>query len=180
VKPRSLSDEKMLWPAAVLSPEEQYRYFLSRSLASEGPKVLFIGLNPSTADAVADDPTIRRCVAFARSWGASAMWMANLFAYRSSSPKALRTAADPIGPQNDEWIERTVAAADLVVAAWGNDGGLLGRAGRILERHGPRLQALRVTRTGMPGHPLYVRGDVRPTPLSVPQVDTDRKSQVQL
>lgn len=168
MKPSPGREQNSLWPAAVLSPDEQYRYFLSRTIAPDGPAVLFIGLNPSTADATTDDPTIRRCVAFALSWGASAMWMVNLFAFRSSSPKALRMASDPVGPRNDEWIERAVAAADLVIAAWGNHGALLDRANGVLQRHGPRLQALRLTRTGMPGHPLYVRADVRPAPLELP------------
>jgi len=165
VKSSPAGEQSPLWPAAVLSPDDQYRYFLSRRVASGGPVVLFIGLNPSTADAVVDDPTIRRCIAFARSWGASAMWMANLFAFRSTSPKGLRIAADPIGPDNDEWIQRAVSAADLVVAAWGNHGGLFDRANVVLEKHGSRLLALRLTKTGMPGHPLYVRGDARPAPL---------------
>ena len=78
-----------------------YRYALRRIWLPAAPQVLFIGLNPSTADEKSDDPTIRRCLGFARSWGYGGLIVANLFAYRATAPSALREARDPIGPLND-------------------------------------------------------------------------------
>jgi len=99
------------WPSAVISGDGKYRYFLARRWGSTGKTVAFIGLNPSTADATLDDPTIRRCVGFAKFWGGSALHMVNLFALRSPTPASLRVASDPIGPQNDAWLTRVVAEA---------------------------------------------------------------------
>ena len=149
-------------PTAVISEDGKYRYFLSRTLNSSGSTVTFIGLNPSTADATADDPTIRRCMGFVRSWGGRQLWMVNLFAFRSTSPAALYSAADPVGAENDMWLERAVTSSDLVLAAWGNHGKLLARADQIRNRFRGMLHALSVTKAGMPGHPLYVRGNTRP------------------
>jgi hypothetical protein len=155
------------WPSAALSDDGQYRYFLSRCWNSSGRKIAFIGLNPSTADATNDDPTIRRCIRFARDWGGGSVWMVNLFAFRSTQPAALRSATDPIGPENDAWLERAIDAADIVIAAWGNHGHLLGRSDCVANRYRGRLHALAVTKNGMPGHPLYVRADTHPRPFGV-------------
>lgn len=142
-------------PAAVLSSDGRYRYFLSRRW-SRASQITFIGLNPSTADATLDDPTIRRCVRFARDWGAGALYMVNLFAYRSTDPSTLLRVGDPVGPENDEWLDRAVSGATTVVAAWGNQGALLGRHEAIKARYEGQLQALKITSKGMPGHPLYI------------------------
>lgn len=150
---------------AEISKDAQYRYFLSRRWDSTLPIALFIGLNPSTADAFDDDPTIRRCIGFARTWGCGTLWMVNLFAYRSTDPKNLLAAADPIGPDNDLWLDKSIAEATLVVAAWGNQGDLLGQASRALDRYKSKLQTLGMTKSGKPRHPLYVRGDTLPRPL---------------
>lgn len=125
----------------------------------------FIGLNPSTADATLDDPTIRRCVGFAKAWGAGTLLMTNLFAYRATDPAALSKARDPIGPCNDEWLERVVGAADIVVAAWGNHGRLMNRASQVQGLFPGRLHALALTQTGMPKHPLYLSTSHRPSPF---------------
>lgn len=150
-------------PAAAISPDGIYRYFLSRRLAPNGTVIAFIGLNPSTADATEDDPTIRRCMSFARSWGARELWMSNLFAYRSKDPSKLATAGDPIGRDNDGWLDEVVTRADMIIAAWGNWGALLGRGEAVRERYRGKLHALRITGRGMPGHPLYIDGATRPT-----------------
>lgn len=143
------------FPLAVISPCESYRYFLSRSWG-EGKTISFIGLNPSIADAYRDDPTIRRCVQFAKNMGGGRLFMVNIFAYRSTDPKGLHACSDPVGPENDDWLEYAVRHSDIVVAAWGNHGLIAGRGQVVAERYSGLLFALRVTSQGQPGHPLYV------------------------
>lgn len=136
-----------------------YRYTLRRSWDTQLPVVLFVGLNPSTADETHDDPTIRRCMGFARRWGYGGLIVVNLFAFRATNPRALRGANDPVGPENDAWILRGQAEAERVVTAWGNGGTFRGRAEEVL----PRLRepyALGINQSGQPVHPLYVRGNV--------------------
>jgi hypothetical protein len=131
---------------------------------------MFIALNPSTADHRHDDPTIRRCMTFARDWGFGGLVVANLFAYRTSEPARLRLADAPIGPRNDRWLSCLASRASLVLAAWGIHGDYLGRAERVRSRlHG--LHCLGTTMRGLPRHPLYVRRDARPAPLVPPLVD---------
>jgi len=122
-------------------------------------------LNPSTADERRDDPTIRRCIGFARRWGFGGVEIVNLFALRASDPRALRRASDPVGPDNDRHIARVAARATLVVVAWGVWGGLRGRSAALrarLSRRAPRCLGL--TRSGEPRHLLYLRADARLVP----------------
>src|SRR5262247_619495 len=100
-------------------------------------------LNPSTADAWRDDPTIRRCVALSRAMGFDALVVVNLFALRATDPRVLRRAADPVGAGNARAIARAVGSASVVVAAWGVHGALRGRGGEIAARLGARGVALR-------------------------------------
>lgn len=137
----------------------RYRYALWRRWAP-GPQVLFIMLNPAAADEVRDDPTVRRCLGFARAWGYGGLAVANLFARRCASGAELArlAAALPeglIGAGNDRWVLRLYAESQLAVAAWGNRGRLLGRS-RAVRALAPELQCLGVTRLGEPRHPLYV------------------------
>jgi hypothetical protein len=127
---------------------------------------MIIGLNPSTADETEDDPTIRRCVQFARLWGYGGLCMANLFAFRAAKPAELFAASDPIGPGNDEWLMKLAASAGVVVAAWGNGGTHLERANAVT-RLIPNLYCLRMNRSGQPAHPLYLPADLRPTLLDI-------------
>ncbi len=143
---------------AAISPCGNYRYSLERGWAQGGKKVLFIGLNPSTADATTDDPTIRRCVGFAKAWGYSGMLMGNLFAYRATDPSVLRRVADPIGPENDGCLKELHSRAAMTVAAWGNLGSWTGRDKALLRMLGPTM-SLGTTKSGYPRHPLYVPGD---------------------
>lgn len=144
--------------------EGDYRYNLWRAWDADGAegRVLVIGLNPSTADAERDDPTIRRCIRFARDWGYGGLWMANLYAYRATDPKSLRTAEDPVGPRNDHWLAALAARAQLVVAAWGAwpgpDSQRPARAAALVGR----LHVLGLTKRGEPRHPLYMRADCTP------------------
>ena len=114
--------EPVLQRDAILSPCGRYRYSLTRSWG-EGSRVLFVMLNPSTADAAVDDPTIRRCIGFARSWGHGSLEVVNLWAFRATEPSELRAALkrgeDAIGPFNDHFIARAAERAQLIVAAWG-------------------------------------------------------------
>lgn len=123
-----------------------------------------IGLNPSTADADRNDPTIRRCIRFARDWGGGGLVMTNLFAFRATAPTDLKRAADPVGPGNDIWIRRSSRFCVTVVAAWGNDGAWMGRSTLLRRRLGPRLQVIRLNQGGEPAHPLYLPAKLRPTP----------------
>lgn len=139
----------------------RYRYTLWRVWDRQRERVAFIMLNPSTADAEADDPTIRRCTGFARQWGFGGLLVGNLFAYRTSQPCELRRAPDPVGSGNDRALSEIAAAAALVVLAWGNAAARVApqRAARVLQSFGSgaRLHCLGLTRQGMPRHPLYVR-----------------------
>jgi hypothetical protein len=142
----------------VLSACRTYRYVLWRELDVQRPGyALFIGLNPSTADEVADDPTIRRCQDFARRWGYGAVCVVNLFAYRATKPAELKAAAAPVGRGNDRWLTRVAAGAGVVVAAWGVHGTFAGRDRAVTALLGGRLTCLGVTKDGHPRHPLYLK-----------------------
>jgi len=149
----------------VISPCQKYRYALSRTWDESKSAALFIGLNPSTADEKGDDPTLRRCVNFAKSWGYGGVCMANLFAYRATKPEDLKLSADPIGPDNGEWLIKLSEEAGIVIAAWGNDGLFLNRSAAvkamILNMH-----CLKVNKTGEPAHPLYQPASAKPVPFS--------------
>lgn len=147
--------------SARLSRCGRYRYALWRIWDSELPRLCIVGLNPSTADATIDDPTIRRCIDFARRWKFGSIAMANLFAFRSTSPEALRASENPVGPANDRWIARLVEESGGVLAAWGNGGSLMGRD-RVVRAKLPKLLSLGFTKSGQPRHPLYVAAATQP------------------
>lgn len=149
--------------AAVFDPTGRYRYRLERYWGS-GPCVAFVMLNPNTADATHDDPTIRRCVGFARRWGFGRLVVVNLFAYRARHPRALRTVRDPVGPDADRHLVAAAAEAHRVVAAWGNHGQWRGRDEAALALLGAPL-CLGLTNSGAPRHPLYLPADTSPVPL---------------
>lgn len=152
---------------AILSDCGRYRYRLTRAWG-EGRPVNFVMLNPSTADANVDDPTIRRCVGFARDWGHGGIVVTNLFAFRSTNPKMLASAADPIGAFNDLHIAAAAQEADLVVCAWGSHAYAGGRGREVLRKlrdMGAIPHALRLTAVGHPSHPLYLPADLKPIPI---------------
>lgn len=147
--------------AAVMSDDGVYRYVLDRDWEPRPRRLCWVMLNPSTADADQDDPTIRRCTSFAKAWGYTGIRVVNLYALRSTDPSALRCHPDPIGPENDEWIKRAVHQSADVICAWG-DSGPRDNRGLIVHETiaGLRLPSvLGLTRAGRPKHPLYVRGD---------------------
>ncbi|WP_157313995.1 DUF1643 domain-containing protein [Chitinibacter sp. GC72] len=146
---------------ATLSSCRKYRYVLWRIWDEHKPYAVFIGLNPSIADETEDDPTIRRCVNFAKGWGYGGLCMVNLFAYRSRDPSNLFCNEEPIGSENDEWILRVAKNAGVVVAAWGNDGKHLSRSAQV--RGFPiKLKILRLNKSGEPAHPLYLPNKLEP------------------
>lgn len=145
---------------AVFSPCRKYRYALWRTWDARQQLVLFIGLNPSTADEVKNDPTIRRCIGFAGDWGYGGVLIGNLFAYRATRPEDMKQGSEPVGSENDLWIERMVQEADQVVAAWGNHGAYLNRFNEVRELI-PQMKCLGLTAQNHPRHPLYLRKDVK-------------------
>ncbi|RTR33189.1 DUF1643 domain-containing protein [Shewanella canadensis] len=154
----------MLIKSAVLSDCRDYRYSLWRTWDEDKPYALFIGLNPSTADEVEDDPTIRRCVNFARDWGYGGLCMANLFAFRATEPNVMKSAPDPIGEANDTWLVQLADGAGVVIAAWGNDGTFLGRSRTVLELI-DGVKCLKLNKSGEPAHPLYQPKNSKPIEL---------------
>ncbi|MGW4623472.1 DUF1643 domain-containing protein [Streptomyces sp. NPDC004592] len=159
--------------AAVLSPCGTYRYRLDRIWDEDLAPMVWVMLNPSTADHAEDDATIRRCTSFARAAGHGGFTVVNLFALRSKDPKQLREHADPIGPINSAALVGATTDAVRVAAAWGD----VSRPERarqahtvtdLLHRHGHSLDCLGVTGKGHPRHPLYVRDKTELTPY-VPQ-----------
>ncbi|HHA2445041.1 DUF1643 domain-containing protein [Stenotrophomonas maltophilia] len=150
---------------AVISDCGNYRYLLTRPSEVARPErgtALFLMLNPSTADAAVDDPTIRRCRGFAKAWGCYGLTVANLFALRSTDPALLLSHADPIGPLNDDWLRRLAREYGDVVCAWGAHSMAASRAttvAQLMTAAGARLWCLGITKHGAPRHPLYVRAD---------------------
>lgn len=152
---------------ATISDDGLYRYSLVRRWAQKGGPATFVMLNPSTADALVDDPTIRRCVGFARSWGCAGIVVVNLYALRATRPVHLWEAADPVGPDNDRFLEvavrRAAATGAPLLGAWGANA-KPGRVEALLElvkREGASLEALGVTKWGQPRHPLYLPADAQ-------------------
>ena len=139
--------------SAGISRCKAYRYWLRRRWG-EGPEVIFIGLNPSTADSKTDDPTLRRIMGFSHKWGFSGVTVINLFAWRSQDPGELRKVEDPVGPRNNYWLKKLSQGTEPVVAAWGNGGGFRARNQFVLATVA-ELYCLGQTQQGHPRHPLY-------------------------
>lgn len=161
----------------IFSPDRVYRYTLWRHWFDfqRGGFVMFIGLNPSTADETRDDPTIRRCIDYAKRWGFGALCMTNLFAFRATDPEVMKAAKEPIGPQNNTFLLACAADAQLIVAAWGNDGTHLNRGREILyllaaASHSikvPPIHILEMTKWQQPCHPLYKKKTLFPILLDI-------------
>jgi hypothetical protein len=145
---------------AALSQCRRYRYALWRKWA-DGPQVLFVMLNPSTADESANDPTIRRCIGFAKTWGFGSLAVGNLFALRTPSPSQLMQSPEPIGNENDQWLQKLQGSAALTVAAWGNNGTYQGRGSSVAKQL-VLPHTLGVTKLSQPRHPLYVSSATQP------------------
>jgi hypothetical protein len=155
---------------AYISDDGLYRYSLSRDLGSLGGEGVctFVMLNPSTADATQDDPTIRRCVRFAREWGYAQLKVVNLYAFRATDPRDLLRVTDPIGPENDHVLSLAFGASDLTVAAWGVHA-QPDRVATIMDGPLHPRFCLGVTKNGSPRHPLYVPASARPQRFGIPE-----------
>lgn len=164
---------------ATLSDDGLYRYSLVRRWGVTGKPAQFVMLNPSTADDSLDDPTIRRCVGFALALGCAGIIVVNLYAYRTTKPAELWSAADPVGPNTDTYLRivarRAATEGAPLIAAWGT----LAKPARVAEAlsvigelgAADRLTALGVTRAGAPRHPLYLPASARPAPWPSREVD---------
>jgi hypothetical protein len=151
--------------SAILSKCKRYRYVLKREWQPKLPGVLFVALNPSTADGEQDDPTVRRCIGFARSWGFGKLAIANLFALRSTDPSRLMRDDDPIGPENDRWLSDLAVQFTLTIAAWGAHEVAKDRAANVLRKL-INVHHLGLTNAGYPKHPLYLPKITRPVRFS--------------
>lgn len=153
---------------AAISECGRYRWWLTRRWG-DGPLCCWIMLNPSTADTEQDDPTIRRCMGFADRWGYGGIVVVNLFALRSTDPAELKRADDPVGQFNDESIEEHAKRSAFTVAAWGAHGSFRRRGRRVAKALwdiGEAPHCLGATKAGHPKHPLYLRADTEPMPLT--------------
>lgn len=151
---------KWIDAGATFSDDRTYRYRLWRIWSEIEPAVAFCMLNPSTADETKEDPTIRRCIGFAKSWGYGGVVIVNLFALRSTDPKALYSHPDPVGPDNDGHISSVRETVPEMIAAWGAHGKFMGRGGAVF-RTVP-MKTLAWTSDGQPRHPLYLKGNLKP------------------
>lgn len=148
---------------AEFSPDRVHRYALWRTWDKSKEIAMFIGLNPSTADEVKNDPTVTRCINYAFRWGYGGMIMSNIFAHRATDPKVMKGAADPVGPDNDRWLLRLAEKASLIVAVWGNHGEFMERGKAVMGLfEGIDFHCLILNKTGHPKHPLYCSSSLKP------------------
>ncbi|MFK5951230.1 MAG: DUF1643 domain-containing protein [Methylococcales bacterium] len=151
---------------AIFSECRNYRYALWRTWDKSKPYAMFIGLNPSTADEIENDNTINRCISFATDWGYGGLCMTNLFAFCTKDPDEMKAAKNPIGPENNEWLNKLSNNAGIIIAAWGDDGSHLGRSKEVIAMF-PNLKCLKINKTGEPAHPLYQPGSAVPINMSI-------------
>lgn len=150
---------------AEFSKCRNYRYVLWRIWDVNKPRVMFIGLNPSTANELTDDPTIRRVKKFAQRWGYGGVYMTNLFAWVTAYPDELLKCPDPVNG-NDVWLSKIAYLSSEVVFAWGSFEEAQERAKKVIEMF-PEAKALIINKDGSPRHPLYVPGNITPIKYSI-------------
>ena len=144
---------------ATISACGRYRWNLSR-FWSEGRKATFVLLNPSTADAKIDDPTLRRCIKFAQREQCGELTVVNLFGLRATDPKELLTASDPVGKENDAHVCQALKQADLIICGWGANPLAKKRADKFLASNSnAELWCLGKSQSGAPKHPLYLKSE---------------------
>ena len=147
--------------SAIESACGAYRYLLLREdpqLVTDKGSLVICMLNPSTADGTVDDPTIRRCRGYAEAWGSAGLTVVNLYALRATKPAALWKHDDPVGLENDYWLQRIARNAGTVVCAWGANAkaARVAKVVDIFTAAGAELVCLGKTKDGAPRHPLYV------------------------
>ena len=154
--------------SAVISECGKYRYSLTRIWDVNKPKIMFIMLNPSTADETQDDPTIRRCIGFAKSWGFGGLYVCNLFAFRATNPKELLKADNPFGDKNIWHTRKLSDEVEMIICAWGNYP-IVKKLLRyenapinLLDFCINKLYSIDTTINGVPRHPLYLKSELKP------------------
>ena len=152
---------KLIDFGAKFSKCRKYRYTLWRTWDTSKPKIMFLGLNPSTADETNNDPTVTRCINYANSWGYGGMFMMNIFAFRTTYPVELKKTSNPIGKDNNRWIKKVSLSVDKSIGAWGNDGMFLHRSTDI-KKIVKNLYCLKINSSGEPSHPLYLKATLKP------------------
>lgn len=152
---------------ALFSPCESYRYRVRYIWDESKPAVGFCLLNPSTATHEQFDRTLRRCFGYAMDWGYGSFEIVNIFAWRSPNPADLKQVDDPIGGLADSMLTACQAEVDKLVLGWGDHGRLGNRCQAVTEllRPGGKLHYLKMTKSGQPAHPLYLKRDLKPIPL---------------
>ncbi len=159
----ALLPEKLSASGAVFNSTRTHRYVLWRLLEEHDPKraIAFIGLNPSTADEVKNDPTVTRCIGYARRWGYGRFFMLNIFSLRSTDPKGLYNCPCPAEPRNDRAIMEVARRVERVMLCWGNHGRQMERGQKVLDMlQGFSCYHLTKTKAGQPGHPLYLKASL--------------------
>lgn len=146
----------MIYSDAIFSKDRIHRYVLIREWDLSKPSLMIVALNPSTADEKKNDPTVTRCIGFAKKWGFGKLLMMNIFAFRATLPKDLFNSENPIGDENDHWLKKLIKQADKVVLAYGNHGKFKNRHDEILKMI-DNPYCIKKTKTEMPGHPLYLK-----------------------
>jgi len=146
---------------AIISDDKNYRYALWRIWDHRLKLIMFIMLNPSTADEKKNDPTIHKCITYAKRWGYGGILIGNLYAFRSTNPLALNFESNPVGPDCDFYLSEMIKHVDLKIAAWGNNGITKGRTDKVKSLMG-KLHYLELSKSGNPKHPLYLRKTLKP------------------
>jgi hypothetical protein len=159
---------------ARISDCKKYRYWLTRTWDDTLPQAIFIGLNPSTADAQKDDQTIRKLVNYADKWGYGRIIMLNVFAYRATDPRDLKHVNDPIGPDNDAEIDgaiKDMSSNDILVFMWSKWAKELmpRRVDTLQKKYWDRAHYFKLNTDGSPAHPLYLAGNLKPRKYVIKQ-----------
>jgi hypothetical protein len=147
---------------AIFSVNEAHRYALWRVWSMNPNWLVVVGLNPSTADELTNDPTVTRCMERARRWGYGGLIMLNLFSLRATDPKVMKLDPQPTTPEHDVWLRHMLSEAGMVLAAWGNHGTWKNRWLDFENLYAGTVMCLGTTKSDMPTHPLYVPFDAQP------------------
>lgn len=151
----------MIKSDALFSECEKYRYSLTRIWDEKKPTYLFIGLNPSVANSIDDDKTMKRIIDFVKRWGGGGLYMANLFSYVATKSYEMWESDEPIGTNNDQSIIELSNKADTIVLCWGSDGHKHPRALEVINllKDNHTLYCLKKNKDMSPKHPLYTAKD---------------------
>jgi len=157
---------------AVFSPCRRWRYHLKQVWDETQPNLIWMMLNPSTADETQNDPTVERCEQRARQWGFGGVEVYNIFAFRATDPNDMKAQADPVGPDNDKWVAKFAHHSQhtLAIIGWGEHGKHRGRGQdvlKIIAAHDGQVQALKVNKSGHPKHPLYIGYKQKASPFDL-------------